>query len=204
MLREMLKHEKYYEFSKIWLEDFVHPDGRTTSMTNTNKLIRTFNGCDGGKTGFTNEAGFCLAATAKRGDTRIVSVVIGADSSKNRFDSVSALFDYAFGNFENKIVQEAGIIAERANVCGSKKREIAVCAENALSVFCKKGKEGNLTVDIELSDNLKAPVAQGDAIGKAVLYSDGIEICQTRLLAGESAERFTWWEAYREGARNWN
>ena len=52
--------------SKVWLEDFAHPDGRTISMTNTNKLIRGYEGCDGGKTGFTNEAGFCIAATAKR------------------------------------------------------------------------------------------------------------------------------------------
>ena len=64
MLRTLLRHEKYYEFSKIWYEDFPHPDGRTTRITNTNKLIRSYTGCDGGKTGYTGEAGFCLAATA--------------------------------------------------------------------------------------------------------------------------------------------
>ncbi|MGN0822839.1 MAG: D-alanyl-D-alanine carboxypeptidase family protein, partial [Candidatus Gallimonas sp.] len=87
MLRALLTHGKYYEFSKVWLEDFAHPDGRTTSMTNTNKLIRFYKGCDGGKTGYTAQAGFCLASTAKRGDTRLVSVVIGAESSDKRFSS---------------------------------------------------------------------------------------------------------------------
>ncbi|MDE6274745.1 MAG: D-alanyl-D-alanine carboxypeptidase, partial [Clostridiales bacterium] len=96
MLREMISHEKYFEYSKVWLEDFAHPDGRTTTITNTNKLIRFYDGCDGGKTGFTNQAGFCLAATAKRGDTRLVSVVIGADSSANRFEGTKSLLNYAF------------------------------------------------------------------------------------------------------------
>ena len=91
MLRELLTHQKYYEFSKVWLEDFSHPDGRVTTMTNTNKLIRFYEGCDGGKTGFTNQAGFCLAATAKRGDMRLVSVVIGAESSDKRFESTKNL-----------------------------------------------------------------------------------------------------------------
>lgn len=66
MFRELLKHKQYFEYSKIWLEDFSHPDGRITSMTNTNKLIRQLDGCDGGKTGFTNQAGFCLAATGEK------------------------------------------------------------------------------------------------------------------------------------------
>lgn len=108
MLRELLKHQKYFEFSKIWLEDFAHPDGRTTRITNTNKLIRFYEGCDGGKTGYTSEAGFCLAATAKRGDTRLVSVVIGSDQSQKRFSESKAMLNYAFNCYENKKILEAG------------------------------------------------------------------------------------------------
>ena len=66
MFRNLLKFENYFNYSKIWLEDFVHPDNRTTSMTNTNKLLKKYKLCDGGKTGFTNEAGFCFTATAKK------------------------------------------------------------------------------------------------------------------------------------------
>lgn len=205
MLRELIKHQKYFEFSKVWLEDFAHPDGRTTQMTNTNKLVRFYNGCDGGKTGFTNEAGSCLAATAKRGDTRLVSVVIGAENSKVRNAAVSGLFDYAFNCYENKKILEAGQEIElRAAVCGSKTAEIPVVAESTLSVFGKKGSNGNVTVDYTIAEELKAPVQLGDEVGMAVLYVDGVETCRTRLLAGESAERFSWWEAYREGARKWN
>ena len=100
MLRALHAHEKYREYCKIRVEDFAHPDGRTTQMTNTNKLVRAYRGCDSGKTGFTNEAGFCLAAAAERGGMRVISVVIGADSSERRFQAASSLFDHAFDNFD--------------------------------------------------------------------------------------------------------
>ena len=86
MFSNLIKHEEYFNYSKIWLEDFNHPDDRKTTITNTNKLIRKYSACDGGKTGFTNEAGFCLAATATKDNARLVSVVLGADTSDNRFD----------------------------------------------------------------------------------------------------------------------
>ncbi len=99
MLKALLNHEEYYDFGKVWLDKFQHPKGRYTEITNTNKLVRFYEGCDGGKTGFTNEAGFCLAATAKRGNMRIISVVIGEESSANRFEDVRTMFDYAFANY---------------------------------------------------------------------------------------------------------
>ncbi len=205
MLRELLKHQKYYEFSKVWLEDFAHPDGRTTQMTNTNKLIRYYKGCDGGKTGFTNEAGFCLAATAKREDTRLISVIIGAESSKTRNAAISDMFDYAFNCYENKKILECGQEIEmRAKVKGSKTTDISVIAESTLSVFGKKGSNENISVEYCLNESLKAPVQLGDEVGTAVLYVDGVETSRTKLLAGEDAKRFSWWDALRESAQKWN
>lgn len=205
MLREMLTHQKYFEFSKVWLEDFAHPDGRTISMTNTNKLIRNYEGCDGGKTGFTSEAGFCIAATAKRADTRIVSVVIGAESSKTRFAATKNLLDYAFNCYENIQMLEAGIpLEQKLSVSGSKTHEIEICAETPLCAFGRKGCKDGLTVEYVLPESCKAPVAQGDEMGCAVLYKDGVEVMRTRLLAAQSAERYSWWDALQESARNWN
>lgn len=76
MFSNLIKYEDYFKYSKIWLEDFAHPEERTTSMTNTNKLIRKYPACDGGKTGFTNEAGFCLASTAQKNNMRLVLSLI--------------------------------------------------------------------------------------------------------------------------------
>ena len=92
MTRELIKHESYYDYSKIWLEDYAHPSGRITQLANTNKLIRHYEGCDSGKTGFTNNALFCLSASASRNGMRLVTTVIGAKSSKERFKEVSDLF----------------------------------------------------------------------------------------------------------------
>ena len=85
MTRELLKHKAYYEFSGIWMDTLVHKGGRETGLTNTNKLIRFYKGCDAGKTGYTNEAKHCISASAMRDGTRLIAVVIGADSSQERF-----------------------------------------------------------------------------------------------------------------------
>lgn len=199
MLRELLRHEKYFEFAKIRLEDFSHPDGRTTTMTNTNKLLRSYNGCDGGKTGFTNRAGFCLAATAKRGNMRVISVVIGAKDSKSRFAGVSNLFDYAFSAFESRNIVEAGKpIGVKLPVRGSRQREIDVCPERTLSIFCKRGEAEDAAPEFILDSDVKAPLEKGAAVGEAIVYRGGVETDRCKLVASESADRFSWGEAYKK------
>ncbi len=205
MLRELIRHEKYHEYSRIWLEDFAHPDGRTTQMTNTNKLIRQYDGCDGGKTGFTNEAGFCLAASAKRGEMRVVSVVIGSSDSKARFSATKSLFDYAFDHFESKIYLTAGIPLDReVSVRGSSVEKMPIVPESSLGVLRKRGVEENYTVSYEIEECLGAPIAAGETVGQAVLLRDGVEVARINLLAGSDAPKYSWWEAYRENARHWN
>lgn len=204
MLREMLTHEKYYEFSRVWLEDFAHPDGRTTQITNTNKLIRFYDGCDGGKTGFTNEAGFCLAATAKRGDMRLVSVVIGAENSKTRFEDTKAMLNYCFNSYESATMLGQGELELSVPVKGSKTRSVNVVAEKSLTLFRKKGETRDANVEYVLEQELKAPVCAGDVVGEAVLYLDGVETDRTKLLAGKGADQYSWWEAFREIAHQWN
>lgn len=205
MLRELIRHEKYHEYARIRLEDFLHPDGRTTQMTNTNKLIRQYDGCDGGKTGFTNEAGFCLAASAKRAEMRVIAVVIGSSDSKARFEATTSLFDYAFQNFESKIYLAAGEpLEDEISVRGSEVRSMKIAASSPLCVLRRRGVEEDYTLHYELEDALTAPVSKGETIGYAVLLRDGVEVMRTDLVACGEAQRFTWWEAYRENARHWN
>ena len=204
MLRELLKHEKYYEFSKVWTEEFAHPDGRTTLITNTNKLIRSYAGCDGGKTGFTSEAGFCLAATAKRGNTRLISVVIGADSSKTRNKTISELFDNAFNTYETTPVLEAGQVVGKISVKGGKVKELELVAEHTLASFSRKGEQAGVNVEYTYPEEVKAPIEKGEVFGEAILYRDGVEIARTPLKAKESVARNSWWDCLQEGAQNWN
>ena len=96
--------------------------------------MRFYDGCDGGKTGFTNQAGFCLAATAKRGDMRVISVVIGEENSINRFEDVKGMFNYAFANYTVKSVVEAGEeLNETATVNGGKNDNIKVLIKKPIS-----------------------------------------------------------------------
>lgn len=178
MFANLLKYNDYYKYSKVWLEDFIHPDNRTTSMTNTNKLIKKYSLCDAGKTGFTNEAGFCLAATAVKDNLRLVSVVLGATSSDLRFESTIKMFDFGFANFKNKIVLDKDVLLnDEFNVAGGKKQSFCVCPERNSYVFSAVDKTPDVTYQIEQFEK-KAPIEKGQVVGKIEVYKDGI-LCDT-------------------------
>ncbi len=205
MLRQLLTHEKYFEFSKVWLEDFAHPDGRSICMTNTNKLVRFYDGCDGGKTGFTQQAGFCLASTAKRGDMRLVSVVIGAENSAKRFASAKNLFNYAFSTCESRTVVPSGQIEGISlPVSGGKMKRASVYCERPLTVFLRRGENVDVSVDYVLKQDVKAPVAKGDTVGEAILFRNGVEITRCALRSCDDVARSSWWDSFKEGANCWN
>ena len=205
MLRELLKHEPFFDYAGIRLEDFRHPDGRVTTMTNTNKLLRKLEGCDGGKTGFTQEAGFCLAATAKRGETRLVCVVIGAESSDARFECTARLLNETFATHERRVVAAADRPMENAlAVRGSRSDRIGYAPERSLGIFVKKGEKADVRTELILPADVCAPVMRGDRVGEAVLLRDGVEIDRCALISLDDAPRYSYGEAFREGARLWN
>ncbi len=204
MLKALLAHDLYYDFGKVWLDKFQHPKGRFTEITNTNKLVRFYDGCDGGKTGFTSEAGFCLAATAKRGDMRIISVVIGEESSANRFKDVRTMFDYAFANYAVTPIVEARKPLERlVPIEGGKKACVAVYPERSAYGFAKKGEKASVTVEIEL-DKVKAPVEKDGKIGEIVLFKEGIEVDRVPLRSVDEVGKAKLADRWREIAKKWN
>ena len=205
MLRELLKHESFFDYAGVRLEDFRHPDGRVTTMTNTNKLLRKLEGCDGGKTGFTQEAGFCLAATAKRGETRLVCVVIGAESSDARFECTARLLNETFATHERRVVAAADRPMENAlAVKGSRSDRIGYAPERSLGIFVKKGEKADVRTELILPADVRAPVMRGDRVGEAVLLRDGVEIDRCALISLDDAPRYSYGEAFREGAHLWN
>lgn len=205
MFSKLIEHETYFEYAHIWLEDYKHPDGRTTTITNTNKLVRFYNGCDGGKTGFTSEAKFCLSATAKRDDMRVIAVIIGADSSKTRNAGVSAMFDHAFANYSNKILLKAGENLDMMlNVSGGRKDKIAITVQNDVSQFMSKQDSGAYELKYELPSYVKAPVKQGDVVGAVYLTKDGVIVSKTNIIANESVDRMTLFDAIIEIGKHWS
>lgn len=183
MMTKLTQYPHYLKCAGTWMEDYVHPDGRVTGMTNTNKLIRFYDGCDGGKTGFTNEAMHCLCATAKRGDTRFYAVVIGAPDSKTRFAEVSAMFNYGFANYETKVFLDKDQTAAEVNVVGGKSKTVNAVAEKRLAVCCEKGKESDYQVIIDCQ-SVKAPLSANTVLGKATLVdTKGKEVMSTNIVA---------------------
>lgn len=203
MLQNLIKHEDYFKYSKIWLEDFEHPDNRKIMITNTNKLIKKYSYCDGGKTGFTNEAGFCLAATANKDNLRLISVVLGADSSDNRFKSTINMFNYGFANYKNKIVLDKNVnLNDRLNVSCGKKNSLTVRPERNSYVFCSTKDNPEITYNINAND-VKAPVAKGDIVGKIEIYKNGVMYDEVNIVASEDVLKASFPDYFRRIAEDW-
>lgn len=203
MLKELLSHKEYYEYGKVWMDKFQHPKGRYTEITNTNKLVRFYEGCDGGKTGFTNEAGFCLAATAMRDNLRVISVVIGEENSKQRFDDVRTMFDYAFANYTVLPITEAGKPLDKC-VCvdGGKEKTVQVYPARSTYAFVKRGEKADTTMKIRL-DKVKAPLKKDDKVGELLVYKNGIEIDCVPLLSTMTVEKASIFDRFQEIAEHW-
>ncbi len=204
ILKALLGHEKYYEYGSVWMDKFQHPKGRHTEITNTNKLIRFYDGCDGGKTGFTSEAGFCLGATAKRGEMRVISVVIGEESSANRFEDVKTMFDYAFAGYTLTPIVCKGVPSEvKARVHGGKQKDVEIVAERTAYAFTKRGEKADVSVEYCVN-SLKAPFEKGEKAGEIIVFQKGVERERIPLITATAVEKATIFDRWQDVARNWN
>ena len=187
MYGQLIKHERFFEYSRIWLEDYHHPDGRVTMFTNTNKLIRQMPEIEGGKTGFTNQAGFCVTVSAKKNDMHLISVVIGANESKQRFGEAKELLQYGFANYETCDVLK-DVELPQCTVRRGKVKTCKVVADNSVKVLYKKGEKPDIKVETELYE-LKAPVQEGAEAGRITVYVDGTEYGKIGLKSAESVDK---------------
>jgi len=188
MTKEMLKYENFFLYSREWLFELQHPGGRVTELSNTNKLIRAYEGCDGGKTGFTNEAMYCLSVTAKRGATRLISVVMGASTSKERNAENAKLFNYGFANYETKqLVVKGTVLEEQVKIEKGKQEFITVKTDGELFFFSKRGKR-EVSTEVVMQ-KVNAPVTQGQAVGEMIVRLDGEEVGKVPLVSDMAVEK---------------
>lgn len=187
---EVLKHPVYFEYSKIWMDEIHHQKGRVTELVNTNRLIRFYEGADGVKTGSTNEAGYCISATAKRGEDRFLAVVLGCSTGKTRFALAQKLLDHAFDHYTVYKAIRAGDPAETSvTVKGSRTESIVPCAESDLMYLSTKNTECKAEIKYEVPHSLHAPVKKGERIGTAQLILDGEIVDTVPLVSQENAEK---------------
>lgn len=189
MTAAMLRHELYYKFSTVWLDEVDHGDGRRTQLTNTNKLIRLYDGCDGGKTGSTDEARYCVSATARRGDMRLIAVVLGAPSGSERFDTAAAMFDYGFANYRLYPVAKRGTrVKGMFPVDGGRPDSISLALDGNLTLLIGKGDEADIHLVPELPERVNAPVELGQEIGQVRVEQNGRTLARLPVVAASTSE----------------
>ena len=203
VLKEVAKFDKYHEFSTIWMDELVHPSGRKTELVNTNRLVKYYEGCDGGKTGSTNEAGCCLSATAKKGNMRLISVIIGAKNSQTRFNECSKLFNYGFANFENRAIVDSQKSIKSLPINKGKNNAIDIFAKEDFSITTKKGEETNIDINYNLPDKINAPTKAGEVVGKVVLSKEGTVLKEIELIVKENVDKLSLKDCFDRVATQW-
>ncbi len=185
MSRELLKHEEVLEYTTLWSDEIVHSTRRgdeVTELWNTNKLLRSYNGITGLKTGYTRAAGFCITATATRDSLTLISVILGGESSAGRFYEASKLLDVGYTNFKTiegeKITNPLGSIKIQKGIID----EALVYQKNEVKILLAKDDEENIKKEIQLIENLEAPLSRGTKVGTIIYTANNKKVAEEDLI----------------------
>lgn len=198
MSKELLKYEDITTFTGIY-EDYLRQDSDDPFwLVNTNKLVKFYPGVDGLKTGFTREAKYCLAATAEKNDMRVITVVMGAPTPKERNAQITSMLDYAFSQYQTHKLYDRGYVMSDVKVSKGEQRQVAAITAESVSLLTKKGEKMDDVVErIELNEDLRAPIAKGDVIGTLFIEKEGKILNQTDLLAESDVQEASWWSIFK-------
>lgn len=186
MSRELIKHKKIYDYTSIWM-DYLR-DGKT-QLVNTNKLLKSYNGITGLKTGTTSQAGSCISATARRNNLDIISVVLGSATGKDRFKDAAMLLDYGFANYSitEPILPEE--VLEPVQVINGMAINVDVAVDLSGGFLTQKGKEKDITSKVEVVENIEAPVLKGQQVGKIIYSLDDEVLAEYPVVTVEAVDK---------------
>ena len=185
MSRELIKHEKIFDYTGIWLDELRNGE---TQIVNTNKLLKTYDGITGLKTGTTGDAGSCITATAERDGLSLIAVVLGADSGTARFKDAATLLDYGFANFETAELRLSDDLYPITVEGGMSDKADLTCAEKSYLTLPKGQLEG-LKRKLDIAESIEAPVTKGTKVGTLSFSMDGEELASFDILTAEDVEK---------------
>ena len=204
MSQALFSKDEYYQYSTVWMDNLDHHDGRVTQLTNTNRLIRLYDGCDGGKTGSTNEAGYCISATAKRSGMRLIAVVLGCDAGKTRFSVAEDMLDYGFANYRVTAVAEKGTrIKGGMKVTGGREQSVPLELNGDLHLLMNKSENADIELIPSLPDSIRAPFEKGYEIGSVDVVRNGRTIAKIPVVTSASVDRERFSDAWRKTWGKW-
>ena len=201
MSRELLtKHPNITKYTTIWMDSLR---GGKSQLVNTNKLIKTYRGITGLKTGSTSPALYNLSASATRDGLSLIAVIMKAPSTKVRFTEAQKLLDYGFNKFSFKSFGNSGDVIQSVSVNKGVKNSTDAVLENSAGTLIEKGKENQVTQSIEINPNIEAPIKKGDVVGKVVFSLDGNELSSTNLVASCDVDKINLFTMYKKIIYSW-
>lgn len=187
MSRELIRHNKIFDYTSIWLDTLRNGE---TQIVNTNKLLKTYSGITGLKTGTTSQAGSCISATAQRDGLSLIAVVLGAPSGKDRFKDAAALLDFGFANFST-IKLDLSEELYPMTVEGGMESQVDIVCEDSSAVTVPKGEETNVKQSVELEESIPAPVEKGQKVGTLSYTLNGETLASFDVVTADSVEAMT-------------
>lgn len=184
---EVMKHSLVTQYTTIWLDSLRN--GKT-ELNNTNKLVNTYQGITGLKTGTTSNAGFCVAATAQRDGMSLVAVVLGSDTSEHRFDTAAYLLDWGFANFQLFVPEIDNTKIKDVIVTSGIEKSVTPTVSSQNCVVIPKG-ESNIKYKYSTKEKVSAPIKKGDELGEIQITNNDKKIGTVKLISSKSVKRVT-------------
>lgn len=193
LLDKLDDYDLYHKYSTIWLDSLTHPSGRVTELVNTNRNIRYYEYCTMGKTGFTDEAGYCLASKNTKGDMSITVVVLGSSNSAGRFTDSMKLCNYTFANYTSeRIITKGARVDNSVVVTRGKKSDIELEAKEDYFVTRRIGTGGEYSIKYDLPSSIEAKVSSGDKVGEVLVLEGAKVIASIDIISSEDIDRETY------------
>lgn len=201
MSRELLvNHPSITNYTTIWTDSLRN--GKS-ALSNTNKLVRNYSGCTGLKTGSTSLALFNLSASATRDGLSLIAVVMKAPTSALRFSNATSLLDYGFNNYSYKSFGNQGEVVKSVVITKGVSKGVNAVYETSPSFLIKKGNESGITYEINLNDNVQAPITQGQFLGTVKYSLNGTDLDTVNLVAESSVEKIGLLSMTKSIFKNW-